>query len=340
MHRDARLRNAYHADGQHGPSGSERACTSGSVTNTLGPVLVLGGRPDVPGLAFVSDPAQSCAAVFLMGRVNETELAVMLRTMPDPAVPIACFGDCTSGRSDFVADVFNAATLAEARLRFAPIVRRLQEFPFHPAREDRRGLLALRLAYSRNCPIEACFAPGERTVIKYSLLHSQASARCDLERLADLSLLRRRHFLRTHCCQDCGSMRLIAHEACPGCGSSDLVDEAIVHHYRCGCQQAESTFVSGASLICPKCRRELRHLGIDYGKPGTIVHCRGCGSASQEPDPVFVCTDCRAHTDGRQAVAMDWFHYDLTDLGIQALREGCLPVGPTVSRAHVPKAPR
>lgn len=331
MRRDTLLRNACSADVPQGPSGGGRPQWLDNITNGLGPVLVIGGQPDLPGLILASDPAQPCAAMFLMGSVNETELAAVIGTMPDPAVPIAHFGDYPSGRSDFLADAFNATTLAEARLRFAPIIRRLQELPFHPAREDRRGLLTLRLAYSRNCPIEACFAPGERGVIKYSLLHSQASARTELEGLADLRLLRRRHFIRTHSCHHCGSLRLIAHEACPGCGSSDLVDEAIVHHYRCGCQQAESAFVSSASLICPKCRRELRHLGIDYGKPGTIVRCRGCGMESQEPDPVFVCTDCHARTDGRQAMALDWFHYDLTDLGIQALREGRLPIGPALS---------
>jgi hypothetical protein len=331
MQIDAPLNDAYPADVPQGASGGGRSSWLADITNGLGPVLVVGAQPDLPGLILVSDPAQPCAAMFLMGTVNETELAAVISTMPDPAVPVAHFGDCTSGRSDFLADACNATTLAAARMRFAPIMRRLQELPFHPTREDRRGLLTLRLAYSRNCSIEACFAPGERTVIKYSLLHSQASARTELEGLADLGLLRRRHFIRTHSCHHCGSLRLIAHEACPGCGGSDLIDEAIVHHYRCGCQQAGSAFVSGASLICPKCRRELLHLGIDYGKPGTIVRCRCCGMESQEPDPVFVCTDCHARTDGRQAMALDWFHYDLTDLGIQALRERCLAVGPAPS---------
>lgn len=276
--------------------------------------------------------------MFLMGPVNESELTAMIGTMPDPAVPIALFGNCIRTRNDFAADVLDATTLAGARSRFAPIIRRLQQLPFHAAREDRTDLLALRLAYSRDCPIEADFAPEEPTVIKYSLLFFQTAARAGLEGLANRALLRRRHFIRTHACHHCGSLRLIAHEACPGCGGSHLIDEAIVHHYRCGCQAAESAFVAGASLICPKCRRVLRHLGMDYGKPGEIVRCRSCGAISQEPDPVFVCMDCRATTDGRQAKAMDWFHYDLTDLGIQALREGCLPVRPAQSHAHVPDA--
>ncbi len=339
MQADALLGYALTSARRYGSESSEKLFWPGSSANGLGPVLVVGGRADLPGLIVGYDPAQPCVAVFLVGPVDEAEFAAVIRTMPDPAVPIAHFGNCGPVRSDFVADSLDATALAEVRLRFAPITRRLRELPFQTAREDRTGLLILRLAYSRNCPIEAGFAPGERTVIKYSLLHTQVSARAELEGLAYLGLLRRRHFIRTHSCHQCGSLRLLAYEACPGCGSSDLVDEAIVHHYRCGCQEAESAFVSGAaSLTCPKCRRELRHLGIDYGKPGTIVHCRSCGTASQEPGPVFVCLDCHATIDGRQAVATDWFHYDLADLGMQALREGRLLAGVVRSHAPVPDA--
>ena len=77
--------------------------------------------------------------------------------------------------------------------------------------------------------------------------------------------------------------------------------------------------------MCPKCRRELRHLGMDYGKPGTIVHCRGCGVTSPEPEPRFACLDCAAVIGTEQATAIDWFHYDLTEAGMLVLRNGRLP---------------
>jgi hypothetical protein len=107
-----------------------------------------------------------------------------------------------------------------------------------------------------------------------------------------------------------------------------LADEAIVHHYRCGCQQPESSFVQANGLACPKCHRGLKHFGMDYGKPGQLVHCRNCGSSSPEPDPRFACMDCSSTMDGQQAAGTDWFHYDLTDAGIAALRAGRLPGRP------------
>jgi uncharacterized protein YbaR (Trm112 family) len=78
-------------------------------------------------------------------------------------------------------------------------------------------------------------------------------------------------------------------------------------------------------LVCPKCRRELRHLGVDYGKPGNIVVCRTCGAVNSEPHVHFICMDCSAVTPAEDSVPMDWYHYDLTANGLSTLREGRLP---------------
>jgi GGDEF domain-containing protein len=69
----------------------------------------------------------------------------------------------------------------------------------------------------------------------------------------------------------------------------------------------------------------LRHFGMDYGKPGIVVHCRACGVASAEPDPCFSCLDCSVVIPADQAPTADWYHYDLTEEGLRALREGRLP---------------
>jgi hypothetical protein len=299
--------------------------------------LVLGGTADISALAYHTDPALRCAAILLAGKVSPAEFAASIEVMPDPAVPIADFAGNHAIRNDFSADHLDEQSLAAARLRFAPVFQRLAEIPFRAAREDRSEILTLRLAYSRASPIEARFAPGLTSVVQYPLLGRAAPKRVELEGLAFRDLLRRRHFMRVHACDRCVSNRLLAFEACPDCGSSDLADEAIVHHYRCGCQAPESNFIHGASLVCPKCQRNLKHFGMDYGKPGTISHCRNCGASSPEPDPRFVCLDCSRTIEGHRAIATDWFHYDLTDSSIGALRTGQLPS--SVSRSELEPAP-
>jgi Thaumarchaeal output domain 1 len=157
------------------------------------------------------------------------------------------------------------------------------------------------------------------------MLGRAAGIRQRLEMLAGLDLLTPRHFTRTHVCGNCASARLHACEACPACGGQDLVDEELVHHYRCGWKEPESRFVDGGRLMCPKCHRELRHFGVDYEKPGNVTVCRSCSAMNAEPIVQFICLDCARATPSVDARSIDWHHYELAEEGLRALREGRLP---------------
>ena len=278
-----------------------------------------------------SRPDEPPTAIVLTGRIEPPELAVALEQVPDPALPIADFGNNRGLRRDFVGDCLDSSALADARRQFAPIERRLAELPFQASPAERTELTILRLAFSRDASIEARFTPESKTTVEYPLIGTTSGTRRQLEVLAHLDLLRRRHFARTHQCGRCGSARLNTFEACPQCSGADLVEESLVHHFRCGWQAAESHFTQGRILVCPKCRRELRHLGVDYDKPGMIVVCRACKATNSEPLVKFACLDCSAVTQSADATSIDWYHYDLTEEGILALRQGHLPrfdIGP------------
>jgi GGDEF domain-containing protein len=288
--------------------------------------FVLGGEPPpIAGTNLHARVGSPCAGIILINHIEPAELAAVLGQAPDPAVPIADFEHNSPLRHDFVGSSLNVETIAELKHRFAPVWRRLAELPFRAKREERAELTMLRLAYSRDAPIEAVLTPGSPLIVEYPLLGTAAGTRRQLELLADLDLLHRRHFTRTHACSKCGSARLHVYEACPGCSGADLVEETLVHHYRCGCQEPESRFAQDQLLVCPKCHRVLNHLGVDYSKPGKIVVCRACGAANSEPLIHFVCLDCATVTPTEGAAATDWYHYDLTDEGMRALRDGQLP---------------
>lgn len=288
------------------------------------PFLALGDAPPlVPGMDCHARAGGPCAGIVLVGPVEPAALADALDAAPDPAVPIVDLGGNRAFRSDYTGDPSNAALDLHERL--APILNRLHAIPFRAAREDRTELTILRLAYSRNTAIEATFDPNSRSLVEYPLLGCTSLHRARLEGLATLDLLRRQHFTRTHLCIRCDSARLHAFEACPGCGSADLFEASIVHHYRCGWQEPEPLFVQDHALICPKCRRELRHYGVDYDKPGTVMVCRGCNQANSEPAVCFACLDCMHVMPAREARTLDWYHYDLTEEGLQALRDGRIP---------------
>lgn len=288
--------------------------------------LLLGSTvPSIAGADLVTDTGAQYAAIILTKRAEPAELLDTLAQTPDPALPIADFVGSNPLRRDFAAAKLDAESVAEMKREFGPIWRRLEALPFRAAREDRDPLTLLRLIYSRNKPAKAAFVPDSPAIVQYPLLGMALGTRRELESLAVTGLLNRRHFARTHACEKCGSGRLNVYEACPACNSGDLIEEVLVHHYRCGCQEPESHFAQGLLLICPKCRRELRHLGLDYGKPGKVLLCRSCGAENSEPLIHFVCLDCSAVTPPERAPETDWYDYDLTDRGMEALHLGRLP---------------
>jgi TackOD1 domain-containing protein len=290
------------------------------------PFLALGDAPPlVPGMHCDARAGAPCAGIVLVGAVAPAALADALDAAPDPALPIVDLGANQALRSDVTGDPSDAALAANLHERLAPILNRLHAIPFRAAREDRAELTILRLAYSRSTSIEAKLDPTSRSLVEYPLLGRTNMYRSRLEGLATLELLRRQHFTRTHLCTRCDSARLHAFEACPGCGGADLFEAAIVHHYRCGWQEPEPCFVQDHALICPKCRRELRHYGVDYDKPGTVMVCRGCSQANSDPAVCFACLDCTHVMPAREARTLDWYHYDLTEEGLQALRAGRIP---------------
>jgi hypothetical protein len=308
------------------------------------PFLVLGGvLPALAGIGSRTTPGSPCAGILMLGPITPAQLADTLLELPDPAVPIADFAGNRGLRCDFASERLDPPAIAAFRDLSTPIWRRLAELPFKSAHEDRAELTLLRMAYSRDAAIEASFAPDSSRLVDYRLLGRISAARQRLEALADLDLLRRRFFSRTHACGRCGSARLHAYEACPACGGGNLVDEPIVHHYRCGWQAPESRFADGRLLVCPKCRRELRHFGVDYGKPGIAVVCRGCGAVEDEPLANFACLDCAAVTPSADSSPTDWHHYELTEEGLRALRDGRLPhlnIAPLLERYGRAFSPR
>ena len=288
--------------------------------------VVLGGTtPVISPENLQTDIGSPCSAIILLDHIEQPEFTDTLSRAPDPAVPVADFFGNHPLRRDFSGSNLDNESITELTKCVAPISRRLNEIPFRSNAADRSGLTILRLAYSRKAPAKALLTPASPLTVQYPLVGTAPETRRELESLADMDLLRRRHFARTHACGNCGSSRMHVYEACPGCGGADLTEDTLIHHYRCGCHEPKSRFASGRFLICPKCRRELRHLGVDYGKPGKISVCGTCGASTSEPLAHFICMDCSTVMPADSAAATDWYDYDITEEGMRSLREGRLP---------------
>ncbi len=95
-----------------------------------------------------------------------------------------------------------------------------------------------------------------------------------------------------HVCPECYEKSLIYHETCPKCSSIDISEHNMIHHFRCANIAPEKEYMKGGQLICPKCARELKHIGVDYDRPTTSYHCNSCSINFSESRVICECENC------------------------------------------------
>jgi len=280
--------------------------------------------PRIDGIDYIVD-AEDDFDVFIAPSVQAGTFADFIACCGNPAAPMIAFADRPHPRADVLVKERNSSSFAAAISSLQPLLKKTAALPRLPRGPDRNGLLALALMYTRNCSLDARWQPNRPDLVEYPLLCGVDNPRRVLEDMADADLVRRRFYQRVHQCSQCASSRLHARECCTSCHSSQLVESPLVHHYSCAFQGPQSLFDTADGYVCPKCRKQLRHYGVDYDKPGSVISCADCGATQSEPEVGFTCLDCDSYTSGDHAAHRDWYHYDLLPDGVAALRSGELP---------------
>lgn len=91
-------------------------------------------------------------------------------------------------------------------------------------------------------------------------------------------------------CPRCGSLILKIMLKCPNCQGQSLIKSDILVHYECGFSAPVEEFHQREGrYLCPRCRKELKRVGIDYGRPGIGFKCQICGQVFQYPMVVLSC---------------------------------------------------
>ena len=274
----------------------------------------------------VSNPLEPFDLVYFPHAYHAESFEEFVATSRNPAAPLVAADGSYGARADVVLEHTGPGDLAHACGQLAALAESVANLPEIKRGAERAGLLALALAVSRQRPLEATWRPNQKDVLSYDMLLGLDDARDLLERLADLGLFKRRYHDRLHCCSSCGGSRVFAREVCTRCGSSDLAEHELLHHYACGLQAPEPVFRREDGYECPKCRKPFRHYGVDYDKPGQVISCSACDATLSEPDVFFVCADCGEQTDSEQAEVRRWYHYQLTAQGVSAAAAGVLPM--------------
>lgn len=134
--------------------------------------------------------------------------------------------------------------------------------------------------------------------------------------LEDRRLLTGEFVMRQHACQNCGSGFLNFEETCPYCGSTDLDTDDLVHHFRCAFTGPLNEFKEKEGrLVCPKCDRSLKQIGVDYDKPSMVHTCRRCHEQFQDPEVQTTCYRCDRTNPPEQQIERHIKKYEVTALG-------------------------
>lgn len=140
-----------------------------------------------------------------------------------------------------------------------------------------------------------------------------------ISQLLRLGYVRQTRFIdKIHVCPICHRSNLLFFECCPKCGSSDIREEPVLHHFRCANVSPETSYQWDGELRCPKCHHTLRHIGVDYDKPSSIFTCKQCDETFMYPDMRVLCPDSRRTWKTDDLKPIDVHEYEFTPEGIKA----------------------
>ncbi len=134
-----------------------------------------------------------------------------------------------------------------------------------------------------------------------------------LAQLFEVGVLERELFDKSVCCLYCSSSNISVHYCCPYCKSFKIQKNSLIEHVSCGYIDAEERFRKHGELVCPRCRKALTKLDVDYIKAGAWCTCRECGKSFDIPVVSHFCRDCHRHFTFEEALYKDVYSYSLSE---------------------------
>jgi GGDEF domain-containing protein len=157
----------------------------------------------------------------------------------------------------------------------------------------------------------------------YPVLHTffgmNASDVAILEHMATLGMLSKRINNRVRHCPACGAWQLNYRQQCPRCKSLDFLQETIIHHFSCGHMGPLKEFYRQGELVCTKCHKRLRQIGVDYEKPATNHRCQDCEYLFADPEVAAQCQHCGSISNPAATREQTLFSYQLQPFAEQAV---------------------
>lgn len=144
---------------------------------------------------------------------------------------------------------------------------------------------------------------------------------------------------KAYFCNHCHSAFLNFKEVCVHCGSEDLSIDELVHHFKCGYIAELKDYKREDVLVCPKCDKTLRHIGVDYDKPSIVYRCNQCTHTFQEPAISSTCYNCGHSTEPENQLLRTIKKFSISALGQHAAKFGLDSLFGHVLEQQIPLMP-
>jgi hypothetical protein len=92
---------------------------------------------------------------------------------------------------------------------------------------------------------------------------------------------------------------------CRQCGSADVGNDQLMHHFACAHVAKVSDFEVSGDLVCPKCRTRHLIVSSDYEYLTGPYRCRQCQWSDMELEQIAHCLRCAFRCPGHQAHLQD-----------------------------------
>ncbi len=159
--------------------------------------------------------------------------------------------------------------------------------------------------------------PRFEMLMKYKIATVKEVMQC-LEKLCTQHKLLETGELRAvlNICPHCYENKMIWHETCPKCGTIDIEEVHMIHHFRCANISSEESYLKDGKLICPKCKHELKHIGVDYDRPASMYLCKENNIHFSTPVIKALCTNCEKTSELVELLRRKIHQLSYTNLGI------------------------
>jgi len=134
-----------------------------------------------------------------------------------------------------------------------------------------------------------------------------------LDELYKEGILKRKFYDKIFSCKECGSYKVKINPQCPVCKCSNISKGRAIEHLECGYVGLEENFKTEKGLVCPKCGKELKQIGVDYSRVGTLYECQECKEKFSEPTSMLRCMKCGAIFPQEEVIEKSIYSYTLNE---------------------------